>query len=284
MKLSVFYDHILEANRQSKIPTADISNRCREWGIQAVELDYSYLKEHHRTLLPELSNAGLQISCLYGFFDFGRNSDTSSAQEMLRTAASLSVRKVLIIPGSLDPTEANLLNSLRSDRDATWQFMDQSQAIRSMKLALSKLTALGKELSVTVTLEDFDGDVQPFHCKNQLLWFMKNVPDLRYTLDMGNFAFCDEDVMLSFEALQDYIVHVHCKDRAFDPSSSGIFCHGMGPCQAGGGYLPIRQLIELLKQQGYDDYLAIEHFGAPCQLTAIRQSAHYLQSCINGDL
>ncbi|MGN0314928.1 MAG: sugar phosphate isomerase/epimerase family protein [Fusicatenibacter sp.] len=280
MKLSVFYDHILDASRQSGIPSADLAVYCHDWGIRAVELKYAYLKEHADTLLPELNHAGLSISCLYEFFDFGRNPDTSSAKEMLQTAALLSVSKVLVIPGSLDPQEADCLNALRDDYHATEQFMNHSKAINTMRQALGELTALGQELGVTVTLEDFDGNVQPFHCKNQLLWFMKHVPSLRYTLDMGNFAFCDEDVMLAYETLSDFIVHVHCKDRAPDASCTGRFGRGMGPCAAGEGYIPIRRLIDLLRTRGYDGYLAIEHFGAPDQMNTIRQSAHYLQNCI----
>ena len=47
---------------------------------------------------------------------------------------------------------------------------------------------------VTITLEDFDGFLQPFARTYPLLWFMEHVPGLRYTLDIGNFAFSDEDV------------------------------------------------------------------------------------------
>lgn len=43
---------------------------------------------------------------------------------------------------------------------------------------------------------------------------MKNVPGLKYTLDTGNFAFSDENVLEAMEVMKDYIVHVHCKDRA----------------------------------------------------------------------
>ena len=71
------------------------------------------------------------------------------------------------------------------------------------------------------TLEDFDGPVQPFARMYQLLWFMENVPGLKFTLDTGNFAYSDEDAVQAYEVLKDYIVHVHCKDRNVDPALTG---------------------------------------------------------------
>lgn len=52
-----------------------------------------------------------------------------------------------------------------------------------MVQALKELVAYGKEKNILVTLEDFDGPVQPFARMYQLLWFMENVPGLKFTLD-----------------------------------------------------------------------------------------------------
>ena len=99
---------------------------------------------------------------------------------------------------------------------------------------------------------------------NELLWFMRNVPGLRCTFDMGNFAFGYENVMDAYELLKNYIVHVHCKDRGSE----------------GSGYIPIGQLVRKLKAAGYRGYLSIEHFGELDQMAGIEQSAHYLKSIL----
>ena len=148
-------------------------------------------------------------------------------------------------------------------------FMENSQPVRRMQRALADLTAYASRLGVKITLEDFDGFTQPFARMNQLLWFMRNVPGLCYTLDMGNFAFSDEDAVAAARLLKEYIVHVHCKDRALNPSVCGTFCKGLGQTPAGSGYLPLKELIGMLKEWGYDGYLAIEHFDVPDQAACI---------------
>ena len=99
--------------------------------------------------------------------------------------------------------------------------------------ALSSLAEYAALRGVTITLEDFDGFLQPFARTYPLLWFMEHVPGLRYTLDIGNFAFSDEDVSYAAWLLKDYIVHVHCKDRAESPLVHGRFCRGLGQTPSG---------------------------------------------------
>ena len=130
-------------------------------------------------------------------------------------------------------------------------------------------------------LEDFDGFLQPFARTYPLLWFMEHVPGLRYTLDIGNFAFSDEDVSYAAWLLKDYIVHVHCKDRAESPLVHGRFCRGLGQTPAGTGYLPMAKLLTDLEACDYDGYLAIEHFDAPDQLSFIEQSAAFLRQWVS---
>lgn len=102
---------------------------------------------------------------------------------------------------------------------------------------------------------------------------------------MGNFAYSDEDVAQGYELLKEYIVHVHCKDRgqeekyqAAEREGRRRHCRGLACVPAGGGYLPIGELVTRLKAQGYDGYLAIEHFDAPDQMEYIRRSADYLKN------
>ena len=139
-----------------------------------------------------------------------------------------------------------------------------------MAQALKELVAYGKEKNILVTLEDFDGPVQPFARMYQLL---------RYTLDIGNFAFSDEDVSYAAWLLKDYIVHVHCKDRNADPALTGEHRYNRGLLAAavGSGYLPMKEILDRLKESGYEDYLAIEHFNAADQVAFMEQSAAFLQ-------
>ncbi len=283
MKLSVFYDHILQAHAQSQKSLPEVLRLVRSMNISAVEMEYTMFEAHKTDILPLLSDAGLSISCFYEFFEFHKNEDISRGKAMLKAAAEHHVSRVLIVPGALESLEAAELLACSGAYETASAFMDHNPAIQSMKRALTGLTSQAAACGVTVTLEDFDGFCQPFSRMNQLLWFMQNVPGLRFTLDMGNFAFGDEDAVLATKLLADSIVHVHCKDRALSPHVQGTVCRGLGPSPAGYGYLPIREMVSLLKEHGYDGYLAIEHFGAPDQLSFIRKSADFLKNCVDSD-
>ena len=260
-KLSVFYEHILQACEQSGKTIPEVLAFCRDQGISAVEMNYSLFASEKEVIAPMLSDAGLVISCMHETFDFSHDTDLGRAQQMLDTAASQQVSRVLFV--------------------ATSTFMAENKSIQNMVHALSSLAEYAALRGVTITLEDFDGFLQPFARTYPLLWFMEHVPGLRYTLDIGNFAFSDEDVSYAAWLLKDYIVHVHCKDRAESPLVHGRFCRGLGQTPAGTGYLPMAKLLTDLEACDYDGYLAIEHFDAPDQLSFIEQSAAFLRQWVS---
>lgn len=276
MELSVFYDHILEAAEQSGKSTAEILKFCHDCGIAALEMNFSCLSENKERIALELAGSGMKISCLYEMFDFGRNTDLTKGKRMIDAAAEMKVPRILIVLGELEGWEAAELAACHDVYESTEQYMNQSHSIQNMRNALCELVEYAARSDIQVTLEDFDGFTQPYARINQLLWFMRHVPGLKYTLDMGNFAFNDEDVSRAADILGAYIVHVHCKDRMASPHVKGQFCKGLGQCAAGEGYIPIAELVKQLKANGYDGYLAIEHFGVENQLSHMEKSAHYL--------
>lgn len=277
MELSVFYDHIRDAAQQAGKSTAEIMRYCRSCGISGVEIHFSCLEACKETICAELADSGMKISCMYEWFDYAKDADTARGKKMIDAAADMQVHRILVIPGVLEAWEAAELNACCGDYATAEQYMNHSAGICGIQQALSELVAYAAPKGVLVTLEDYDGFEQPFARMNQLLWFMQHVPGLRYTLDMGNFAFSDEDVVAAAEVLAPYIVHVHCKDRRESPYAKGKFCKGLGQCAAGEGYLPIASLVKRLKMRGYDGYLAIEHFGVPDQLAHIGKSAAFLR-------
>ena len=132
-------------------------------------------------------------------------------------------------------------------------------------------TGWGKEKGVEVTIEDFDDYTSPLSRNRGIRWFLDNVPDLGFTFDMGNFAFMQEDIWQAWELLADRIRHIHCKDR----------CRGLEPAPAGKGDIPMRELLEKLKETGYEGWLAAEHFGAPDQEAFLLESAGFLVKNLN---
>ena len=133
-----------------------------------------------------------------------------------------------------------------------------------------------------VVLEDFDDKIAPYCNISGLKYFMDHVEGLRCAFDTGNFLYNEED---SFEALPkfiDKISHVHCKDRTWkkkegEVPKETIRGRKMYSCAVGSGCIKMKEIIEKLIENGYDDYFAIEHFGSLCQLEDMLKSVEWMQ-------
>lgn len=305
MFISVFYDHITQARQQTGKRLSELLAACRSWGISGLEINYTQLKKGGFRLRHAIRRAGMSVSCIYEFYDFTHGEDLARAKKHVDLAARVGAGKVLIVPGFLEEREAEELSACCCGREpgaeqdgsakaqvpeaqryaAVARYMESHTATCLVRDALEQLVRYGRDKGVRITLEDFDGNTSPCARMLPLKWLLEQVPGLGFTLDMGNFAYSDEDVAQGYELLKEYIVHVHCKDRgqeekyqAAEREGRRRHCRGLACVPAGGGYLPIGELVTRLKAQGYDGYLAIEHFDAPDQMEYIRRSADYLKN------
>ena len=244
---------------------------CSDFGIRGIDIEYRRLCADYDRIDEALRYNYMEVASIYQFYDLRNSSDIRVGKDQIDMAHRLGVKRVLIVPGFLSEDEAKALHSVSGDYFAVERFMERSLCVQSMKEALTELTNYAGPRGVEVTLEDFDDIKSPCSRMNELLWFMRNVPGLKCTFDMGNFAFGYENVIEAYELLKRYIVHVHCKDRG----SEG---NGLKSVPTGSGYIPVAQLVRRLKEEDYRGYLSIEHFGDLDQLASIEQSAHFLKA------
>ena len=292
IKLSIFYEHLREAMEQTGKSLEELLEEARKAGIRGVEMEFSTLVQR-----PELNriikNAGLEISNLYQFFDFGNKyaAGMHTGRKMIDTAKAMGIPRVMIIPGFLSEEQGRELSRVSASYEETAAYLEGIAEVLAMRDAMAELTEYAKEKGIMVSIEDFDSFTSPIARVNQLRWFLTQIPDLRHTLDMGNYAFSNENAAEAYELFKDQIGHVHCKDRGEekeeDPAiweALGVpygkeLSHrkGMKPVPVGEGYMPIAELVKKLHDQGYDGYFAIEHFGAPDQLGYMLRSAEFLK-------
>lgn len=294
MQISVFYDHITQARQQTGSGLLQLLEMCRSWGIEGLEINYTQLQRGGLRLRQQFRRAGMSISCIYEFYDFTHNADLRQAKKHIDLAAKVGAGKVLIVPGVLEEQEAGELEACCTGRgpesgdtdnskyEAVTRYMESHASTCRVRDALRELVDYGQQKGVWITLEDFDGHTSPCARMLPLKWLMEQVPGLGFALDMGNFAYSDEDVVEAYELLKGYIVHVHCKDRGIEENYrlKRSHCQGLACVPTGGGYLPIKELVMQLKSRGYGGYLAIEHFDAPDQVDYIRRSAEFLRTVI----
>ncbi len=268
MRLSVFYHHVMEAAAQRQCALEDILQKLKEYGITAVEVDLADIlaaEADGRAFDADLQQAGLGISSIYGFYDFGKYAEEAAWKHHVDVAKSLGCERVMIIPGFYS-----------SEEDA----VKAEERVR-MLAAMQQMCRYAASQGTTPTIEDFDDCSSPIATAEQMHWFAERVPELKITFDTGNFMYSEQDELEAFELLRDKIVHVHCKDRAltYRPACEEkrtIASRAMYPAAVGSGSIRMKELVQQLIAGGYDGYYAIEHFGAEDQLEFMKKSAEWL--------
>lgn len=297
IRLSVFYEHLREAQEQTGKSLRELLLEARIAGIEGVEMEFSTLFEHPE-LNQEIKNADMEISSLYQFFDFGNRyaAGMHTGRKMIDVAKKMGIARVMIIPGFLEEEQSRQLNRVSASYEDTAEFMEKLPEILAMRDALAELVEYAKERGIMVSMEDFDSFTSPIARMNPMKWFLAQVPGLKHTLDMGNYAFSNESAEEAYELFRDRIGHVHCKDRGEEKEEDPaiweelglpfgeelVHRKGMKPVPVGAGYLPIAELVGKLRDSGYEGYLAIEHFGAPDQLGFMLKSAAFLRGLLEG--
>ena len=269
MKLSVFYEHILEAALQENKSVAEICKMASSFGIKGVEIENKRLTEDKEGVLSNLNAGNLEISCMYGFFDFSHSDDLAPGLHMVDLAEELHIKKIMLIPGFLKKVEfLPIIYKYKVD---------------NMVSKLKKVCTYAKEKNIMVVLEDFDDKIAPFATSKQMQYFYENIAELKCAFDTGNFLYSEEDALEVLPKFIHNIGHVHCKDRSFtvkkgETPKITVKGRSMYSAAVGSGVIPMKEIVQTILDEGYDDYFAIEHFGSMNQLVDMEKSANWFQN------
>ncbi len=289
MKSAVFFHHIQEAAIQENISIDEMLGKVTEWGITAVEMDRDEIGETEEAIQRRknlLDGHGLKVSGIYGHYSWQKNghwTDRRRNRELekihLLQAKILQPAQIMPIPGFFEQQGGS--------GDERKRMID----------GMRNFTERAGKQGTTVSIEDFDNELSPIATIEGMSSFADAIPDLKITLDTGNFFFSDQNVLKAEEHFTNRIVHVHLKDRKVIPADilgsmsekerkkqgdsldtvSGV---PMFPCAVGDGCIPMEEVLRRLRERSYQGYLSIEHFGAPSYYEAIRRSAEWLNARI----
>lgn len=263
---ATFYDHVLDAARQEKISMAEALAETRAMGFTLLETSFTNVQGRVREAGRELSAAGLGISAMPAFFNFGVDPDVEKqARPVIDVAKELDVPTLLVIPGFIQEDQG-----------------DPETQTLAMIDGVKRLEELAAQAGLGMTMEDFDGLAAPFSTSGGMLRFIEACPSLTATFDTGNFRFMAEDELSAYQALRRHIAHVHLKDRALAPQFGQDILHAVDgvdlyPCPVGAGSIRIPEILDLLKADGYQGIYTAEHYGADPMLECLRRSAQWLK-------
>ncbi len=263
IKISVFMEHIFEASEQEKCSVEDILGKVKAFGISGVELDYGRLSADEK--LPALIRSkGLDIACVYAFFDFSHSTDMSYGETVLNALEKHEIKRLMAIPGFISKND------------------DKTKAVADMYSCMNRLSEMAEKKNISLCLEDFDDETAVFSTINGLRGFIENVNNLGCAFDTGNFIYSGEDEIKAFDILKKHIVHLHCKDRSAEPKENetpkiSLQNKPLYSSPVGYGIISIEKIAKELIKNGYDGWFAIEHFGSQAQLSDIKKSADKLK-------
>lgn len=265
MRLTVFYDHIRQAEGQTGKSFEEIAHALVKAGVSGVELDYGELVKEPRRLCARLKRAGLPVSCVYAFFDWGSPGNGLDYRRVIRRLSRCHVTHLLAVPGFV--------------RDG----QDREECRAQMAQTLAECCRYAGRYGISVGMEDFDDARATFACTEELLWYLEQVPELSCTFDTGNFLYSGEDALAAWEKLKNRVGYVHCKDRSFavkekEEPKLTISGRAMYSAPVGSGVIPMQELVKRLRESGYDGVFAMEHFGSQSMYEDMLASAAWLNA------
>lgn len=268
-RIGTFYDHVKEISQQEKLPLIEALKLTKELGVDSLEISQNNVIGREDELGNELACAGLAISSIPAYFNFGRDADVDTQSEpTLEAARFLGAKKLLVIPGFLNEQDSP---------------EEKERQTRGMIDGVSRLADKAARYGVSLVMEDYDSTLAPFSTYQGMNRFLAGCPQLSACFDTGNFRFMAQDELEAYEALRGRIAHVHLKDRAYGkPDGEGALLaadgQGLLPSPVGAGKIRIGEILSRLDRDGYEGDLVIEHYGAPQMLRYLQSSVEWIRA------
>lgn len=272
LKLATFYDHIRDIARQEQISAAQAMHLAREAGVEALEVSSVNLEaEGTEAIGRALEEAGLGVSAIPAYLNFGRDSDVErQVLPLLESAGALGTDKIMVIPGFFAPEDSPAAR--------------EEQTVR-MEEGINRMADLAAGRGISLVMEDYDNETAPFSTMEGLRRFLDHCPGLSCAFDTGNFRYMGQDVRAAYDLLRDRIGHVHLKDRAYasfggEPARTAVDGTDLYPCPVGSGSLPLSEILTRLREDGYSGFCTLEHYDSQHMLDYLRQSASWFRNQI----
>ena len=254
-RTATFFHHIMQASAERDEALGDTIEWVLKLGYEAAELDADDLDGTEL-----LKKKGMQVSSVYRNYRWKDEIDTECMEDHIRIARRLGASQIIAIPG---------LHSGSAD--------DKERELENMHEGMRKMSALATENGLILTIEDYDNALSPIATMEGMDSFLEAAPDLKVTLDTGNFIFSAQDVLTAEQMFLPKIMHVHLKDRLWSRPGEGetlecIDGKVLYPCAVCDGDIPMGEVLQTLAGAGYDGYVVTEFFGSKSYADNIEKS------------
>lgn len=248
MNLSIFASYVM--NRVFPTPEIGLPHMYDQ-GMRCADISEALLPTYPLHMQVEyFKMAGLKPNCLITTQD-------------IATADAMTIRKsIAIIKGYIDQLEKlNIPLIMLAPRVIKAHNKEEFDAMQKKMIeSLTEITEYAKGTGVTVSIENQSSTTRADSSMHDIKKILDAVPELGYVLDIGNFFCIGEDVLTAYELLKDRIVHAHFKDWEWDcfGTEMGENLPRFNGTTIGTGLLPVYELAQRMKKDGYDGTVALE--------------------------
>lgn len=256
MQIGIFYANLCEAYPDIHDDSI-LLEKVKKIGYSYIELDIEELMNMNDCFFAKANELGIGFS-VYSFTD--ENCVLKNGMKVENCLEFLNNHNI-----------HNLMMVCASGCDKKFDTSVRTAIIES----LNRLCDKAEKYGINVLMEDFGSAHIPCGSCEDMLYFGENIPKLKYTFDTGNFTFFGEDAVTCFEKLKNRIGHIHLKDSTSDKIVKETV--------TGNGVLPLKRIIELLIDDGYDGTISIEMFGASNSPDALTYALNFANACCFGE-
>jgi len=263
MKLGVSSYSLYQAMAADNMSIQDVITWVADIGAQHIEIvpfgfDFNSNPELEDQIREKAAEVGIAISN----YAIGANfiTDTEEAYEA-------EIQRVISEVDRVHRLGAKLMRHDVASRQDT-SIARFNEDLSRIAYACQRIADHAKQYDITTSVENHGYYVQASD-RVQALIHAVDRPNFKTTLDVGNFVCVDENPISAVKNNINYASMVHIKDFYIRPSyrnpgegwfksAGGDFLRG---AIAGQGDLNLYEILRIVKQSGYDNYMSIEYEG-----------------------
>ena len=219
-----------------------------------------------------LERSGISLSTIVSV------EDILSPGEVLRGAAIIRVKALIDEMKRLGIQRLMLAPPIGREG-----YGEREAVLTRMLEVYGRILSHAKEQGIEVSIENQSSEHRPDSKISEVEYILESLPDLKFTLDAGNFLCVGEDVLAAYERLKGYIVRAHIKDWTCSKENEpigNIRRADLSGCAIGDGILPLGELCERMHRDGLDIALTLEINAPRITTDMIERSARCLSSLV----
>ncbi|WP_026677391.1 sugar phosphate isomerase/epimerase family protein [Fictibacillus gelatini] len=265
MKIGLSSYSLFSALKSGEMTIVEAIQWTRDHGgehIEIVPLGFNF-DENPRlveTIVQKAEEAGIDISNYAIGANFISDDDKSYEAEIERVKKEVEI--------------ANRLGVKLMRHDVAWRQINET-SIKQFEEDLPRLVSACREIAdyaaqfgITTSVENHGFFIQASDRVQRLIQLVDR-PNFKTTMDIGNFMCVDEDPVSAVKKNLPFASMIHLKDFYLRPShenpgegwfqtTAGNYLRG---AIVGHGDIPIRKILKIIKESGYDGYVSIEFEG-----------------------